>query len=380
MITEINIKNFKSIVDLTLPLSNINVFIGENGCGKSNILEAVGFACAVNMPFSAVYDQVGISKDIIGTGQIHSAKLSHIGIRGAKPSLIFNSFAGKKSTNGTVVKFGFSGLGLTFEIKVFEPNDVFPKWIVQVAEDFIPWEILSVTQKAERLNMPEALSEYLIYTLNTAALRGLSNDSLAEPVGINGENLDVLISTFTNGELAELKENAQFIDWLDDVLIDKKDELKFQGYKPGRGKSLLYFRDKYMMRQNNIFSAENANEGILHVLFYIALLTSDRTPGFFAIDNIENCLNPKLCRTLMKKISSLAVSKNKQALITTHNPAVLDGLNLHDDRQRLFVVKRNDEGHTQIERIKLKPETNGEQLKLSEMWTRGHLGGLPTNF
>ncbi len=131
---------------------------------------------------------------------------------------------------------------------------------------------------------------------------------------------------------------------------------------------------------NNIFSAENANEGILHVLFYIALLTSDRTPGFFAIDNIENCLNPKLCRTLMKKISSLAVSKNKQALITTHNPAVLDGLNLHDDRQRLFVVKRNDEGHTQIERIKLKPETNGEQLKLSEMWTRGHLGGLPTNF
>ena len=382
MISEINIKNFKSIVDLTLPLSNINVFIGENGCGKSNILEAVGFACAANTPrqfLRTSYDELGKSEKF--NSQIDLAKLSHIGIRAAKPSLIFNSFEGEKSDNGTFIKFGFAGLGLYFNIKVLDINDVFPKWVVQGGEDFIPSDtILSETQQAERLNVPKALSEYLIYTLNTAALRGLSNESLAEPVGINGENLDVLISTFANGDLAALKENAQFIDWLEEVVIDKKDELKLQGYKPGRGKSLLYFKDKYMMQQNNIFSAENANEGILHVLFYIALLTSDRTPVFFAIDNIENCLNPKLCRTLMKKISDLAVSKNKQALITTHNPAVLDGLNLHDDRQRLFVVKRNDEGHTQIERIKLKPKTDAEQLKLSEMWMRGILGGLPTNF
>jgi hypothetical protein len=31
-------------------------------------------------------------------------------------------------------------------------------------------------------------------------------------------------------------------------------------------------------------------------------------------------------------------------LVTTHNPAALDGLNLNDEDQRLFVVYRNDEG------------------------------------
>ncbi|MBP6811316.1 MAG: AAA family ATPase [Saprospiraceae bacterium] len=381
MITEINIKNFKSIVDLTLPLSNINVFIGENGCGKSNILEAVGFACAANTPsFSRTsYEEGGHTNKF--NSQIDSEKLSRIGIRGAKPSLIFNSFVGDQSINGTIIKFSFAGLGLSFNIKVLNLSDPFPKWVVQGGEDFIPiGTILNDLQKSERLNIHRVLSEYLIYTLNTAALRGLSNESKAEPVGINGENLDLLISTFDNKQLFELKENAQFIDWLDEVLIDNNDELKYQGYKPGRGKSLLYFKDKYMMRQNNIFSAENANEGILHVLFYIALFASDRTPHFFAIDNIENSLNPRLCRALIKKVSELSVSRNKQALITTHNPAILDGLNLHDDHQRLFVVKRNDEGHTQIERINLKPRSNGEQLKLSEMWMRGHLGGLPTNF
>jgi len=57
----------------------------------------------------------------------------------------------------------------------------------------------------------------------------------------------------------------------------------------------------------------------------------------------------------------------------------LDGLNLNDDEQRLFVVYRNDDGKTQIKRIRLKPESD-ENLKLSEMWMRGYLGGLPKNF
>lgn len=46
MINQINIKNFKSIVDMTIPLGRFNVIIGPNGCGKSNILEAIAFSAA----------------------------------------------------------------------------------------------------------------------------------------------------------------------------------------------------------------------------------------------------------------------------------------------------------------------------------------------
>ncbi len=41
MLQEITIKNFKSIADDTIELGRVNVFIGENGCGKSNIFEAL---------------------------------------------------------------------------------------------------------------------------------------------------------------------------------------------------------------------------------------------------------------------------------------------------------------------------------------------------
>ena len=70
MLQEITIKNFKSIADDTIQLGRVNVFIGENGCGKSNILEAVGFASSID-----------------SNGIIENEKLVSKGIRVAKPTL-----------------------------------------------------------------------------------------------------------------------------------------------------------------------------------------------------------------------------------------------------------------------------------------------------
>jgi len=46
LIREIEIEGFKSIERLKLELGRVTVLIGENGCGKSNILEAIAFASA----------------------------------------------------------------------------------------------------------------------------------------------------------------------------------------------------------------------------------------------------------------------------------------------------------------------------------------------
>jgi predicted ATPase len=114
-------------------------------------------------------------------------------------------------------------------------------------------------------------------------------------------------------------------------------------------------------------------------------MISHDTPPFFAIDNIDSTLNPHLCRELMVEMCRLAKadSQNKQVLITTHNPAILDGLNLFDNEIRLFEVKRLENGTTKTRRISLKPDIQnsmGERYKLSELWTRGFLGAKPQNF
>lgn len=46
MIRSVEIRNFKSIAWTSLSLGNVNVFVGANGSGKSNILEAIGMAAS----------------------------------------------------------------------------------------------------------------------------------------------------------------------------------------------------------------------------------------------------------------------------------------------------------------------------------------------
>lgn len=415
MIQEIHIKNFKSIVDLKIELGLTNVFIGENGSGKSNVLEAIAMLSAAK------------KMNLSATG------ITSKGVRVTKPSLTFNSF--KYNKNKEEVIFKIIDDNNEEEVKLFskDPDDIFSEWEIKEDDQFRRMILDAINTTLEENSAEEILnkikdssertfkrynneegkklikdrynsslrerfltelvkmsnnddfknnllnteiSEFLIYSLNTLSLRGISNDSKVNPLGINGEGLDILISTFSKDEILKLKEFMSLISWFEGFMIDNDDNLKYKGHRLNRSNSQLYFKDKFMSTKNNIFAAENSNEGILHILFYFALYISRRTPSFFAIDNIESTLNPKLCRELMKRITYLGKEYQKQSLITTHNPAVLDGLNLYDESLRLFVVKRNDNGHTILERIKIKPEEESN-LKLSEMWMRGYLGGLP---
>ena len=379
MLKEIHIKNFKSIVDDKIELGRVNVFIGENGCGKSNILEAVAFA----------------GTTISSVERINTETLQGKGVRIAMPSLMVNAFKNVKTKDEILVKINNDlvtnfkyikdygsyseyqenviGHGVVLDkVEPYNEISTFPRKL-QVSYKLSPNQIQEIKVKRK-------LEEFLIYCLNTPALRGMTTQSHKEPVGIYGEGLDVLIANFDNEERAKLAEFNYMIDWLDAFLVDTQDAMKLKGYKMNRSKSTLYFSDKYMTKKNNVFSSENANEGILHVLFYLGVMISKRTPKFFAIDNIEACLNPHLCRHLMVEICKLARDTDKQLMITTHNPAILDGLNLFDDDVRLFEVKRNDKGHTVTRRIKIKPETDLEKYKLSELWTRGYLGAIAQNF
>ncbi len=389
MLKEITIKNFKSIANDTIELGRVNVFIGENGCGKSNILEAVGFVSA------------GIENQ-----NIENELLISKGIRVAKPSLIISNFRNKKPAHNFSINLIFQDEeDLNLDFSIDNKEDFYGDWSVKRAELNVNKSIVaepqanydaahkskeSTTHSLEKMaeglrkNYPKwVLKRFLIYALNTPALRGFTHESRKEPVGIYGEGLDVLLASFDNEEIAKLKSYGYLISWLDDFFIDVQDSLKFKGYKPNRSGSALYFVDKHMPKDNSVFSLENANEGILHVLFYLAVMISYKTPQFLAIDNIESCLNPHLCRYLMEEICKLAKSQDKQLLITTHNPAILDGLNLFDDEVRLFEVNRTDKGYTKTTRIKVKPEIQsemGRKYKLSELWTRGFLGTTPDYF
>ena len=404
MIKKIEIENYKSIDKLSFEIGQFNVFIGENGCGKSNLLEAIAFASC--------------------SDDISNGKLSLKGIRISEPQYYRSGFDREYILKDIILKFyeeedntllySFSNSNEPYSIwkrdlkinndtyfeKIKEQllNDKISKLKksgryfkddvdegIVINGDFNEWMVENIIPTQEDANLIAkiytqvfikfSLFNFIIYGPENHFLRTYNIDTpYAEPLGNKGEGLLKLIKVIKKEKpehYREIIENLHLIDWFEDIDI-RDDDLAGAEFK---------LTDKYLEEGIGGFDIKNANEGFFLLLFYITLFVSDYTPSFFAIDNIDTALNPKLCTKLIEILAVLAKKHNKQVLITTHNPSILDGINLNDDEQRLFAVSRNKTGYTRVTRIEKKPPVEGEKsLKLSEQFLRGYIGGIPKNF
>ncbi|MBE9562280.1 MAG: AAA family ATPase, partial [Proteobacteria bacterium] len=217
----------------------------------------------------------------------------------------------------------------------------------------------------------EKLNNFIIYFPENTALRNFYKEGQIEPLGVNGEGLLKLLQVIAQDEekINIILETLELFNWFYSLEIPKQSL-----------ENKVIIQDRFL---KTVFDQRSTNEGFLFILFYAALMVSDDTPAVFAVDNIDASLNPKLCTELIENIANLAKQSDKQVFLTSHNPAILDGIDLNDDEQRLFVVSRNKQGHTRVKRITVenKPKSpTDEPIKLSEAFLHGYLGGLPTNF
>lgn len=366
MLRRIDIGNYKSITKLPIELGRFNVFIGENGAGKSNILEAIALASAA------------------ASDKLDNEFLAARGIRVTRSELMRAAFTGDTFAEPISISVGHEN-GEQVEFRLKNGNQPYSKWQVDVAHnleapnlehlrDQVQADLFTGLQLAllRQSSIVGPLDDFLIYSPENSALRTFDREGQIEPLGINGEGLLKLIHVHASMEgstvLDEIREALKMLGW-------------FEDFKPSTEitDERLIIRDRYLENLPFDLDQKSANEGFLFLLFYFALFTSKLTPRFFAIDNIDASLNPKLCQKLTTELVRLSKANDKQVIVTTHNPAVLDGLNLDDDEQRLFVVSRGRDGATKLKRIH-KPASDGPSYRLSELFLRGLLGGLPKGF
>lgn len=364
-VIELRINNFKSIDSLEIELGRVNLFIGENGCGKTSILEAVGMAAAGAM------------------GSLSNAALRDRGIRVTEPRWMRSGFEGFVSESSIDISLIVGSK--QFDVSLVHGNAPYGEWHSQVAgksdRDLrISRNNLAHSQDAEELRalaplvipLFESLRSFLIYAPREDVLRDLARDSDVEPIGVHGEGLFRLLQVLdSEGQLPLVKQQLAVLGWFDDLSLAG-------GTNPSS--RTLEIRDVFLDGARP-FDQRSANEGFLFVLLYACLLISPHTPRFFAVDNVDTALNPKLCARIVRMFAELTKTHDRRVLLTAHNPGALDGIDLHDDEQRLFVVYRNTEGKTRVRRIlPVDVSTSDPPLRLSEAFLRGYLGALPTNF
>jgi predicted ATPase len=373
MVEQVEIENFKSIRKLKIDLAGLNVFIGANGSGKSNILEGVLLGAAASSD--------RLSDDFIASRGVRLS--SYEGMKSAfssdgKDSILISVNANDHSSSFDITKdrsvYGkWSVVVSDIEnaVKAFDSYKKNSSPARQKVEGVMKFEsIMSSFYKTAELNLSD-FRDFIIYSPENNELRKFEEEGQTQPLGIHGAGLFKLLKTMDNDQLNVLKKNLKMIDWFKDFKVSED---------PSTNQRRIQLQDRYIAEENQtFFDQRNANEGFLFLLFYMSLFVSQYTPKFFAIDNIDNALNPRLCRDLMLRFNTLSKEYGKQAIVTTHNPAILDGINLRDDNQRLYVVFRDLEGATKIKRVTEKMYNYDSDMLLSEAFSRGLIGGLNTS-
>lgn len=387
---KITFGNFKSLYNTSFEPGKVNVFIGANGAGKTTILEGIGLLSAAM------------------TDRVDANSLQRKGIRLSANSLYKSRFKNISRTKVTIDfslewEYEESSKLFQYDVHLTTPTDTdywkyhseafFQNGIKRWGRSNASQEQLSSyvgffvvdndVKLKEGRKIAQYFSDYGIYQPDTMILRGTVPDSNQMlPIGLNGgrlaEALQDIISTDGEDLLfgsMYMEDILELIDWAADISIDVPRKKNINSNIPTT-RQIIEFGDRFM-KEAYRFTGYDASEGALYVLFMLCLAMHPKSPAVFAVDSFDHALNPRLAKRLIQVFCEQIINNNKHVFLTTHNPLVLDGLDLSNDDIRLFTVERNRNGYAQIKRIKVSQELIDEGQPLSRLWINGRLGGVP---
>ncbi|MBD8650624.1 AAA family ATPase [Rhizobium sp. CFBP 13726] len=420
MLRSIKISRFKSIRDMDLDFGRVNLFIGGNGAGKSNLLEAIGVVSAalyrgvsdselarkgVRLTPPALMKSAFKNFDLPKTFRIEASLDPGINyaieLSASERDTHLSFFSEKCEFRGTKT-FGRSGRGVTvLGSKVAQKSWVSSRSLWDQSRVAFPYP-------EEVQTAFDELARYAIYSPQTEFLREIKSGKADEPpVGLHGEGLAAAVASLmeqarqmrpskkasANAERSILTDAISLVwlpGWTRSVRVGSLDSILKSRELASTDGNVIYFIDRFMNEKRNKLSAYDSSEGTLFLLFMTVLMAHRDSPKIFALDNVDSALNPAMTRKVIELITSISRKKTEnnlalgpaQVFLTSHNPTSLDAFDLFDDDQRVFILFRNDDGHTTAKRLKPKSGWSREDWtanfsgkKLSQLWIDGEISG-----
>lgn len=312
MFNQIKVESFKSLEKVEIDLGRVNVFIGANGSGKSNLLEAIGVMGAA------------------ANGRVDDEALLRRGVRPGLPVLYKSSFKGSRQPKQ--IGLAATNANASYSVGLFNPLDEpEPAWRFKTeklkgevivgrspnsklsldpASGYIALKAVELPEGSLTGQFLKELRQFAIFAPDTATLRGLDTDPQSrEPVGLSGGRLaeavdDVFgrIPLLHHDNVRELYESVLgLVDWADALAVTGPDAAPVSKNIP-QPTRILRFRDRFMALGRNILSGYDASEGALYVLLMTVLVHHPKSPPVLAVDNFDHALNPRLAKALTRKV------------------------------------------------------------------------------
>ena len=348
----IDIKGFKSIKELQLPLKPINILIGANGSGKSNFLSFFEF-------LQQIY-----SKNLQG----------HIALNGGVDKFLYN---GSEVTQEIEGKLTFPTNSYSFILKKGENNLTFSKEILSYYNDNHEVSNFSTETYLHSSRMPRAeyikdyLEEVRKYhfhdTGKNAPFHKTSNiktDFLY--LYSNGSNIGALLYKIKQEEGEGSKVYQRILKTIQSIapyFLDFVLNPNENGYIE------LLWRNKF---SEQIYNTYNLSDGTLRFIALAVLLLQPKLPQTIIIDEPELGLHPFAIAKLAGLIKS-ASQRGCQIIVATQS---VELINYFTPQDIITVDYKNGESvFTRLDEASLAIWL--EDFSLGELWKGNFINGQP---
>lgn len=351
MIDKISIKNFKAIQSATIKLSDLSVFVGNNGSGKSSVIEAL--QTLQNVLLHGL--STGFNERWFGLEHIRNTSTAE---KGSGKKLFINDIEieiqGKIEQDKYKYKvcFNTNRSGdlylITHESLVHGKTEVFKSEVVDekgATEFFINNEPLPTGRIANNLVLSD---KNLISQLPFAIKFGnyisswqflsLEPERMYFPIRRDYSATSVRMKS-TGENLADFFSRMQDNPTISDIILDKMRYVLPDLDNVGREEISIQKQIYLFLQEHNnkrrlpswLFSS-----GTLRILAILAILNSETPPPVVFIEEIENGLDPRTLNLLVEEMRSLL--PEHQFVATTHSPYFLDLVAL----KHIIVAERTD--------------------------------------
>ena len=373
----------------TIELQPLNVLIGTNASGKSNLIEAMGVLKATPTDLVAPIRQGGGISDFLWKGEkgTPTAKIEAIldypertmPLRyqisftavGQRLEVVDEAIEDKAPRNSSesvpffYYRYNHRGRPV---INVIEDNEQQTRNLRTLRrEDIIPYQSI-LSQRKD----PELYPE-LSYLGNKFADIGLyrnwqtGRDSVSRkaqqtdlpehPLLEDGGNLGLVLNNL------QYQLGSRLIIEKLQLFYDAAEELSIKIYG---GTVQIFIRETGLIQP---IPATRLSDGTLRYLFLIALLLDPTPPPLICIEEPEIGLHPDILPVVAEML--IEASQRTQLIVTTHSDALVSALS----PESVLICDRDDRG-SHLRRLDPEPLKKWlEDYSLGDLWRSGEIGG-----
>jgi predicted ATPase len=362
MIRKVLVENYKSHSRTEIEIGSLTALVGPNGCGKTALLQAAHFLYQLaEQPLEQVF-----------SGEQHPA---HIVKRGARSLTVL--------TQGEALLSPWVA-----QIDVGWPAHYSAGWVAEVGWQWDN-EIKSHQPLLPNQTLGEVAPKEMLLSLGQAAYfkpvpKSLAAASYAESIPPNvapdGSGLASTVAylmTYQPQVYRELEEMLR-------VVVPNVEQIRVKPAKVMRHERKFFsynethvpFDDqRELTGQELVFDttgarevpAHSMSEGTLLVLGLLTLLLGGSgSPHLVLLDDVEQGLHPRAQRELVHLLRQLVDGQERQIILTSHSPYILDELNAEE----VYVMASDQAGTSVVRRLSEHPDAERalSVLTTGEFW------------